>query len=208
MDSELLMRKTPGKTRPARAIIGKGRDRVHVVSHEDSVFRGGPLQENGIIDPGQPDIESADKIEVRDASTQTPDNPFVEVLIANQLEHPPFSWLPMARATIVCGGSAAAGLGRLDHLSNDLGLAFPPVEVSMNRVRMSQVVADHRVHVGEVQGAVRLDNPLGTGPVPEFLDDQVQKDSGVADPDRAVLILMEWNGHRFEGQGRHEHILL
>ena len=100
------------------------------------------------------------------------------------------------------------GLGRLDQLSNGPGLLSPPLEISIQRVLMPQVIADHGIHIGESQGVVRLDDSLRSGAVPEFLDDQVQKDSGLADTDRAVLIIAKGYGHRFEGQGRHEPILL
>src|SRR5262249_50727154 len=79
---------------------------------KDSAFGGSPLQENGVIDPIQADMNRTNEVERGHAPAHVAEDPCIEVLIANQLEHPRFSWPWHAPSTWHEGLAAEAGTPR------------------------------------------------------------------------------------------------
>ncbi|SRR5579871_5861715 len=114
----------------SNAIVSKTRDGVHVVGQHDATFHGGPLEENRIIDPGQSYVERANRVEVSDAPGHATEDAPVEVLVANQSEHPPSPWpwhAPSARRE----GSAAEAAT----LQSSPARPWPPVRAGQDTCR-------------------------------------------------------------------------
>ena len=97
-------------------------------------------------------------------------------------------------------------MGRLDHLPNGIGLLLPTAQVGVDRGRMPQVIADHGIHIGEVERVVGFDDLLRGGTVPELLNDQVQKNPDLLEKVQKSMPELDLDAKKLKDLADKEHL--